>query len=35
VLTAWDRAVVPALRAVESRRPPPLGQSLFAVARAD
>jgi hypothetical protein len=33
-LTAWDRAVVPVLRAAERRRPPPFGQSVFAVARA-
>ena len=32
-LTAWDRAVVPVLRRFESRRPPPFGQSVFAVAR--
>jgi SAM-dependent methyltransferase len=34
ILSAWDRAVVPALRRAEARRPPPFGQSVFAVARA-
>jgi len=29
----YDRAVVPALRAIEARRLPPFGQSLFCVAR--
>lgn len=33
LLTAYDRGVVPWLRRVESRRRPPWGQSLFAVAR--
>lgn len=32
-LTAYDRGVVPWLRRLEARRPPPFGQSLFAVAR--
>lgn len=32
-LTAWDKAVVPVLQRIESRRPPPFGQSVFAVAR--
>lgn len=34
-LTAYDRGVVPLLRRVEGRRPPPFGQSLFLVARRD
>ena len=33
LLTAYDRGVVPCLRRLEARRPPPFGQSLFAVAR--
>jgi SAM-dependent methyltransferase len=33
VLTVWDRRVVPLLRTIESRRPPPFGQSVFSVAR--
>lgn len=33
LLTAYDRGVVPWLRRVEARRPPPFGQSLFLVAR--
>ncbi len=33
LLTAYDRGVVPWLRRLEARRPPPFGQSLFAVAR--
>lgn len=33
LLTVFDRVVVPALRWAESRRRPPFGQSLFAVAR--
>jgi SAM-dependent methyltransferase len=33
ILTAWDRGVVPLLRRLESRRRPPFGQSVFAVAR--
>ncbi len=33
LLTAYDRGVVPWLRRVESRRPPPFGQSLLAVGR--
>ena len=32
-LALWDRRVIPLLRALESRRPPPFGQSIFAVAR--
>lgn len=32
-LRLWDRGVIPIVRKVESRRPPPFGQSLFAVAR--
>jgi SAM-dependent methyltransferase len=32
-LALWDRAVVPVARRVESRWHPPVGQSLFAVAR--
>jgi SAM-dependent methyltransferase len=32
-LRLWDRGVVPIARRLESRRPPPFGQSLFAVAR--
>lgn len=31
-LTAWDRLVIPPLRRLESLRPPPFGQSVFAVA---
>ena len=34
ILTAWDKAVVPVLRRLEAGRPPPFGQSVFAVARA-
>ena len=34
MLTAWDRVVVPVLRTLEALRPPPFGQSVFAVARA-
>ena len=33
ILTAWDKGVVPVLRKAEARRPPPFGQSVFAVAR--
>jgi SAM-dependent methyltransferase len=33
VLRAWDRLVVPAARRLERRWTPPVGQSLFAVAR--
>lgn len=33
VLCLYDRAVVPVLRAIESRLRPPFGQSLFVVAR--
>lgn len=33
LLTAYDRGVVPWLRRLEARRPPPFGQSLLAVAR--
>jgi SAM-dependent methyltransferase len=33
ILTAWDRAVIPVLRKTEARRPPPFGQSVFAVGR--
>ncbi len=33
LLTAYDRGVVPWLRRVEARRPPPFGQSLLAVGR--
>lgn len=33
LLTAFDRLVVPVLRRLESRRPPPFGQSLLVVAR--
>ena len=33
LLTAYDRGVVPWLRRVEARTPPPFGQSLFLVAR--
>lgn len=29
----WDAAVVPAARAIESKMPPPFGQSVFAVGR--
>lgn len=32
-LRFWDRVVVPAARRLEARHTPPLGQSLFAVAR--
>ena len=33
LLTAYDRGVVPWLRRLEARRPPPFGQSLLAVGR--
>lgn len=33
VLTAWDRGVIPVVRALESRLPAPFGQSVLAVAR--
>ncbi len=33
LLTVYDRGVVPWLRRLEARRPPPFGQSLLAVAR--
>lgn len=33
-LRAWDSAVVPVLRRLEARWPPPVGQSVFAVGRA-
>lgn len=33
LLTLYDRAVVPWLRRLEARRPPPFGQSLLAVGR--
>jgi SAM-dependent methyltransferase len=33
ILSFWDKAVVPALRTLEGKRPPPFGQSVFAVAR--
>jgi hypothetical protein len=33
VLRTWDRLVIPATRRVETLRPPPFGQSLFAVGR--
>jgi SAM-dependent methyltransferase len=33
LLTGWDRAVVPVARRLERRWHPPVGQSLFAVAR--
>jgi ubiquinone/menaquinone biosynthesis C-methylase UbiE len=32
-LRAWDRVVVPVARSVESRRPPPFGQSVLGVGR--
>ena len=35
VLTVYDRVVVPVLRRVEARTPPPFGQSLLVVARKD
>jgi SAM-dependent methyltransferase len=35
LLTVYDRGVVPWLRRVEARVPPPVGQSLFLVARRD
>ncbi len=35
LLQAWDRGVVPLARAVEARREPPFGQSVFAVGRVD
>lgn len=33
MLTAWDRAAVPVLRVLETRRPPPFGREIFLVAR--
>jgi hypothetical protein len=33
LLTVFDRGVVPWLRRLEARRPPPFGQSLLVVAR--
>ena len=33
LLAVYDRLLVPVLRRVEARRPPPFGQSLFLVAR--
>jgi len=33
LLSTYDRGVVPWLRRLEARRPPPFGQSLLAVAR--
>lgn len=35
LLKGYDRGVVPWLRRLEARRPPPFGQSLFLVARRD